>query len=274
MRKRDKNMKHADIIQLPLLVKDILTENSDSSHLVTMSEIRAILLDSGIEADRRSVYKAINVLNEHGYEVFYEARGGKQGYWIRHPLTLAEALFICDSIQTSSALSEETASSFSSKVASLLSVHEQDKLPDTISSLARTENDHVLRLIEILLNAIADRNPVEFRYYDIGVTKKKQYRKQNKIYHLVPYAIISHNGRYYCVFYSESHHSFANYRIDKMDMVKVLDEQADPVFFSLNDHVRASFNMYHGEPETVTVLLVAPVLAIVKVAVWSPVEVG
>ena len=33
----------------------------------------------------------------------------------------------------------------------------------------------------------------------------------------------------------------------------MLDEQADPVFFSLNDHVRASFNMYHGEPETVTV---------------------
>ena len=137
-----------------------------------MSEIRSILLDSGIEADRRSVYKAINVLNEHGYEIFYEARGGKQGYWIRHPLTLAEALFICDSIQTSSALSETTASAFSRRIASLLSVHEQKKLPDTVSSLARTDNDHVLRLIEILLNAIADRNPVEFRYYDIGVTKK------------------------------------------------------------------------------------------------------
>lgn len=246
-------MKHGDIIELPLMLREILLKYSDEEHVLGMPEIRAYLLDLGIEADRRTVYKAIRVLNDHGHEIAYTSRNGKQGYMIRHPFTQAEAFFLCDAVQTSSALSANTAEAFTAKIAGMLSEQERKALPPAAAVTSRTDSDQMLKTIQILLKAIAGMNPVEFRYYDLSVTKKKQYRRNNKTYHLVPYALVSNAGRYYCVFYSEEHQSFANYRIDKMDMIHVLETKADPVYFSLKDHIRSSFNMYHGEPETITV---------------------
>ena len=245
-------MKHADIIRLPLLVRDILLEHSDASHLLGMADIRRYLQEDDIEADRRSIYKAISVLNDHGYEVFYESGNGRQGYWIRHAFTPGETLFLCDSIQSSRAVSQKASDEFCARIMDNLSVHDREAMPPLAAPAAKTDSDHVLRLIEILIKAAADRNPVEFRYYDLSVTRKKQYRRQNRLYHMIPYAVVSNAGRYYAVLYSEDHQSFANYRIDKMDMVQVLEEQADPVYFSLDDHIRSSFNMYHGDPQTVT----------------------
>jgi len=246
-------MKHADIIRLPLLVKNILMRYSDADNLVSMGMIRQYLEDEGISCDRRSVYRAIDVLNECGDEILYERNHGVRGYRIRHPFTQGEALFLCDAVQSSSSLSAKASDEFCDRILSGLSLHEQEEMPPLVSAVSKTDSGYVLQLIELLLKAAANRNPVEFRYYDLSVTKKKQYRKQNKIYHLVPYAVVSNDSRFYAVLYSEVHHSFANYRIDKMDMVTVLKEQADPVYFSLEDHMRSSFNMYHGDPETVTV---------------------
>lgn len=247
-------MKHADIIYLPLMVREILLAHSDAEHMVEMREIRQYLSEMGYEADRRSIYKAINALNEYGDEIVYEAKNGKQGYRIRHPFTLAESFFLIDAVNVSNALSADTSMDFSGKIRSMLSEHERKSLPENMLSAAKTENDQILKTIGILLKAIPQRNPVEFRYYDLSVTRKKQYRKANKKYHLIPYALLSDSGRYYCVFYSPVHQSFANYRIDKMDMIHVIEEeQADPVYFSLKDHIRSSFNMYHGEAETITV---------------------
>lgn len=246
-------MKHAEMIQLPTLIRKILLEQSDETHLLSMPEIRAELENSGITADRRSVYKAISVLNENGEDIRYRTLDGKQGYWIRHPFTKAEALFLIDSIQSSFSLSAETSRAFSDRILSMLSTEQQKELPPTALAVSKTDSSNVLSLMETLLEAAAGRHPVEFHYYDLSVTRKKQYRRQNKTYRMVPYAIVSRGNRWYCVFYSENHGSFANYRIDKMELSKVLDEQCDPVRFSLADHIRSSFNMYHGEPQTVTV---------------------
>lgn len=246
-------MKHADMIRLPLMVRRILLEHSDEEHAVSMSELKTYLADMGLEAERRSVYKAISVLNQYGEEIVYKVINGKQGYIIRHPFSQAEVFFLNDAVASSGILSEKTASEFSGRITSLLGVHQRKSLPPVRFASSTDHTDNIFETIGILLKAIALRNPVEFRYYDLTVTKKKQYRKANKKYHLVPYALVSNSGRYYCVFHSKEHQSFANYRIDKMDMIHVMEEQEDPVFFSLEDHIRSSFNMYHGDPETVTV---------------------
>lgn len=246
-------MKHGDIIILPLLVRQILLKYSDEQNAVGMAKIRQHLSDMGIEADRRSVYRAISVLNEHGEKISYSGKKEKKGYWIRHPFTVAEAFFLSDAIRSSSILSNETGEQFTARITGMLSDKQAASLPKTLPSPSKSDNDRILKTIELLLNAISGLNPVEFRYYDLSVTRKKQYRRNSRKYHLIPYALVSNAGRYYCVFYSEEHGSFANYRIDKMDMVHVLEEKADPVYFSLQDHIRASFNMYHGEPETVIV---------------------
>ena len=246
-------MKHADIIHLPVLIRDYLLKYSDSDHAVSTPELKAYLSDFGFDADRRSIYKAISTLKEHGCPVNYVNRKSVQGYWIEHTFTAEEAFFLSDAIQSSASLSQKSADEFSAKVKGTLSEYELRSLPEISPAASRSDNDQILNVIAVLLKAIHNRNPVEFRYYDLSVTRKKQYRRSNKIYHLIPYALVSNANRYYCVFYSKEHESFANYRIDKMDMIHVLEEQEDPVFFSLKDHIRSSFNMYHGEPDTVTV---------------------
>lgn len=120
-------MKHADMIRLPLMVRKILLEHSDEEHTVSMSELKTYLEDMGLEAERRSVYKAISVLNQYGEEIIYKVINGKQGYFIRHPFSQAEVFFLNDAVASSGILSEKTASEFSERITSLLGTHQRDR---------------------------------------------------------------------------------------------------------------------------------------------------
>lgn len=64
--------------------------------------------------------------------------------------------------------------------------------------------------------------------------------------------MVFHEDNYYVVVYSEKHDNVANYRIDRMDSVKVLDESVSQKAFDLRNEVAGYtervFKMYSGQP--------------------------
>ena len=244
-------MKQGNTIVLPLLIRKILLKYSDDTHNVSLPMIQKYLEEDGISADRRTIYNAIHAINETGDLVALHRNRSDGGYHIDHPITKEEAFLLLNILDESTALTEEEYSSLREKILSLISIPAQKDLPNTHITEHCIETP-ILPLLRILLDAIASLHPVEFLYYDLSLSKTKNYRKDKKIYHLVPYAIVSRNGKFYCIFYSEKHHSFANYRLDKMDHVQICEEIAVPVHFSLADHLRTSFQMYHGSAQTIT----------------------
>jgi predicted DNA-binding transcriptional regulator YafY len=241
-----------NIPSLDALVYQALTKQSDADHLLSMTDLRAYCDLAGHPADRRTIYKSIAMLKEAGAAIAFVRKNGRQGYYMNHLLSNAEALFLMNACWESSALSPQETDVLVNKIVSLLPEKKLRQIPPLPSNPAKNASHPILKDAEKLLPAIANNQYVEFLYYDITVTKKKKYRRNSTPYRLVPYALISENGRYYVVFYSEKHQSFSNYRLDKMDKILVTDEHSEGVPFSLSDHLRSSFQMYHSSPQTVT----------------------
>lgn len=237
---------------LDALVYQILTKYSDQDHLLSMTDLRSYCDLAGHPADRRTLYRTIDQMKKTGISIVFMRRGGRQGYYLQHLFTNAEALFLMNACEESSALSTAETNALIEKIQQLLPENKISRMPPLTPNPVKAEHRQTLEDIEKLFPAIAENLYVEFNYFDITVAKQKKYRKENQTYRLVPYAVISEMGRYYIVFYSDKHHSFANYRLDKMDHITVTKEHSEGIPFSLHDHLRSSFQMYHGTPQTVT----------------------
>ncbi len=216
-----------------------------------MSDLVFFLEDRQISAERKAIYKSIHVLQEYGYDIRYTRENGQNGYYIERPWSPSEIKVLIDAVNNSYSLSENVSQAMNEKLKSCLSPYERELITSSCPQRNKTDNDEVLDLISKLLHAAALSLPVEFCYYDLTITKKKQYRRSKATYRLLPAAVMENSGRYYCVFYSRKHGSFANYRIDKMTSLSVGDVPEEPVRFDAQRWAETSFQMYRGDPVTV-----------------------
>ena len=233
-----------------LKLYQILKEHTDPDHLLTMPELQALLEEEGLPSDRRSVYRVLDTLNKAGFDVVYQ-RSPKQGYFISHDLSVAEAVLLCDSVLENTSLSKKTSDRLCGIILSMLSENQREEAFLTPPSPAKAEHNDLAESLSVLLKAIHTQHYVTFLYYDYTVTRRKQYRRSHQKYRLTPAAVIASSGRYYAVMYSDSHQSFASYRIDKMEQVTMEEEQSEYHPFDAEGWMQTSFQMYRGEPETV-----------------------
>ena len=249
----NKNMKnsvlHAD---RTLAILDILKKETDPEHTLSLQEIFLRLQKKGIKQERKSMYASMRALREAGYEVVFQRKNRKQGYYLRRTFAPAEILVLKDLLFQSVSMSRKESESIASRLDTLVSPYEAGALPAAASSLPKAGSSGVLEVLSLAVHAINTRHFLDFRYYDLSVTKKKQYRRTGRFYHLLPVAVMSEFGRFYIVFYSPKYKNFANYRADKIDSVKESEEVSEPMVFDAEAWRRNSFQMYAGEPATVT----------------------
>lgn len=234
----------------PALLR-ILQEHSDPAHRISMPELISVLEEEGFPAERKAVYASLRALQEAVFDIRFSRSGGKQGYWIQRTYTPAEILLLRNAVYESPSLSPSASETLSAKLLQELSTYQADALPEAAMFAGKTDNEDVLESVSILLDAIKESRSVRFQYYDLTVTRQKRYRRNRQAYHLLPCSILSYSGRIYCVCWSDTHHSFANYRVDKMSSLSA-DDVWDPVPFDAKRWIETSFMMYRGEPGTVT----------------------
>ena len=243
-----------------LTLLEILKKQSDETHIISMPELLAMMELEGFLCDRRTLYSDIKSLPEHGYPIIY-TRKEKQGYYYMPILSTSEVFLLKDALETNASLSNKESKKLQEKLDQLTSPFQTSSYILDSSLQQKTDNTEVIHTIQILLQAIAQCRYVSFRYYDTMITQEKKYRKEKAQYHHVPYAIVSNNGRYYCVFYSDSHDNFAPYRIDKMEQVTI-QEKAQSHPFQLKNWLASSFQMYKGNPQTITLRCVTSLSSI------------
>lgn len=245
-------METAKQYETMIALYNLLTKQTDEEHPISTPVLIAELQSQGIDVHRRMIYQSLEALKKIGLDIHHVRIGKAHGYYLEHSFSNSEALVLIEHISSSPAFSQNESNHLIEKIKSYLSIHQRNLLPACYISPAKTDNDDFLKNIEILLPAISSCHAVEFQYYDLTFDKKRRYRKNKMIYHLTPYAIVSNNAKYYCVFYDHYHESFTNYRLDKMDQLHITDDLDKPVPFSIEDHMRTSMNMYHGKASTIT----------------------
>ena len=249
------NMKQGDMIQLPFLLLRILNENSDEMHILSMPDIQGELELLGFPADRRSVYKAIDILKENNYDIQYKQISRKQGYYLKSSFKKEEIYYLLAMLNDTTSLSKKETLKLQNKLLSTLTYLEQDSLDIPKQTQRKTDNPTVLENIHVLLEAIEKNYFVQFKYFDLSVAKEKKYRRNKQKYILLPYALIYEEGKMYCVLYSPHYQSFSNYRLDKMELVELYEKNTiENIHFDLEAHLQNSLRMYSGLPDTITLV--------------------
>ncbi|PWM51943.1 MAG: hypothetical protein DBX60_05765, partial [Bacillota bacterium] len=236
-----------------LKVWEILRQETDETHPMSSVELLKRLEDAGFKCDRRTLYADIQALNESGYKVNCVRRKTNE-YFVEHrEFSMAEIQILMDAVQAASFVTEEKTKLLVDKIAELAGSRkaEANKKNVVAFNTVKSHNEDVFGTVAIITQALEQGKKIEYRYFDYDTSKRRVFRKENKVYKVNPVATIFSDDKYYLLCYDDKHGNPSHYRIDRMAEVKVSSEDITPSKISelcaIQKHKRQLFGMFTGE---------------------------
>ena len=241
-----------------LALREVMFQYTDETHGLTISEIQEHLKAYDVEADRRTLYEDMVLLEEFGIEISNERFGRGTKYYVSsREFDLPELKLLIDSVQASKFLSEKTTSDLIRKMEGLCSRYEAKQLQREVivSNRVKTTNKSIFYNVDGIHRAIASNLQVQFRYFDYDLQKEKKYFKKGEPYIVSPWRLIYTDDNYYLLAYEEKAGKFKHFRADKMDAVEIIDvERSGAEEFEKLDmanYTKYTFSMFGGEVQNV-----------------------
>ena len=238
---------------------EILRTETDSEHALTTYDLMERMQELGIVCDRRTISDDIENLNSVGMTVKVTRVGHKKAYYVDdNVFSLPELKILIDAVQAASFIPEQMSNELIDKIAALGGSYRSEVLQGNriAFNTRKHSNKDILRIVDVINKAITEHRKISFYYFDLNENKEKVYRKNKRRYKESPVALVFNDDNYYVVCYSSKHRKQLNYRVDRMDMVRVIEELAAPEIELLADNLpeytKQAFRMFSGEPEEVT----------------------
>ena len=236
----------------------IMLENTDDEHFLTMQEIISLLEQQGISAARKSVYEDLRDLEHLGIEVEGEAVGkGYHCHVVNRPFELPEMKLLVDAIQSSKFITERKTNALIRKLEKLVSRYEATKLQRQVyvSGRIKTMNESIYYTVDAIHNAISENRKIKFQYFQWNVKKQMELRHNGAYYHISPWGLSWDDENYYLVGYDSDAGMIKHYRVDKMLHIRMSDEprEGKEHFRKLDmaDYTKKSFGMFGGKERQV-----------------------
>ena len=242
-----------------LKLMEILRQETDEQHPLRAKEICNRLLALGITCDRRTLTKDIALLNEQGFEVMSTMISHEKGYYIEdRSFSVPELKILIDAVQAASFVTEKKTAELIEKIAALGGSHCAEILKSNMVSFntRKHSNESIYYNVDYLEDAIEQKKKVIFYYFDLDANGNKVYRKDHHHYVVEPIGLVFNEDNYYLMIYSARHDNTANYRVDRMDSVEIIDEDISEKALELRQSVAGyteqAFKMYGGQPVQIT----------------------
>lgn len=263
----------------PFLVLKVLEEYSDEGHYLTQAEIISKVQELyDLELERKSVSATLKLLEELGYDINKNPKGGY--YLLSRLFDRTEARFLNDAIFSSKAISGKEAKNLSKKINSIFSVHQRVEYSYLLKSeeLNRpSSNNDIFFNIDVLEDAIRSMKAISFNYrgYDEDgneIDKMGGYR-----YHVSPYYTINNFGRYYLLCHYRSKYAPVQvFRLDYMRDVRIADdwgyksieEVTGNPSFSISDYLNERLYLFSGAPIKAKIRIDSPSNGIQAIKDW------
>ena len=229
---------------LILNILDILWKDSDQDHRLTQREIGEILRTRyGMAADRKAIKRNLMDLVEFGFDIEYREvpRGGAgeeeentilTDFYLVRPFTEGELRLLIDGLLFSRLLPHRQCRELVEKLEGLSSRYFHSRVRHIVRMPGEQEDNQQLFLnIELLDEAIEKRQKAAFHYLEYGTDKKVHYRTRSdgsvREYVVSPYQMAARDGNYYLVCRREGYGGLANYRLDRICDLKILEEPSE-----------------------------------------------
>lgn len=240
----------------------IMLENTDDDHYITMPEIMSALEAYEVTADRRTLYADLKDLEALGIEVEGEPVGGGYRYHVvERPFELPELKLLVDAIQSSKFITERKTNALIRKLEKLVSKYEAMKLQRQVyvSGRIKTMNESIYYTVDTIHNAISENRKIRFQYFQWNVKKEMELRHDGAYYHISPWGLSWDAENYYLIGYDSEAGKIKHYRVDKMLRLQMSDEKREGKehFKKLDmaDYAKKSFGMFGGREEKVKLLV-------------------
>lgn len=240
----------------------IMLEETDEEHYITMPEIMTELARYEITADRKSIYTDLKDLEMLGIEVQGEPVGNRYHYHVvSRSFELPELKLLVDAIQSSKFITEKKSNELIKKLETLLSKYDASKLQRQVfvSGRIKTMNESIYYTVDAIHNAISENKKIKFQYYQWNERKEMELRHGGAYYHISPWGLSWDDENYYLVGYDSDAQIIKHYRVDKMLHIKMTEEprEGKEHFKKLDmaDYAKKSFGMYGGKEQTVKLLV-------------------
>lgn len=240
----------------------IMLEQTDEEHYISMPEIIEALAAYDITADRKSLYQDLRDLEKLGIEVEGEATGNRYHYHvISRFFELPELKLLVDAIQSSKFITERKSNTLIKKLERLVSKYEAQKLQRQVyvSGRIKTMNESIYYTVDAIHNAISENRKIKFQYYQWNIKKEMELRHNGAWYHISPWGLSWDDENYYLVGFDSKAGLIKHYRVDKMLHISMSEEKREgsEYFTKLDmaEYAKKSFGMYGGEEQTVKLLV-------------------
>ncbi|MBQ8994989.1 MAG: WYL domain-containing protein [Oscillospiraceae bacterium] len=253
-------MSKTSIQKLKLLyLRDYLLDQTDETHLVSVSDMAAYLKECGIEAERKALYDDLSLLQDYGLDVIRVRMPNNsiRYYVASRDFELPELKLLVDSVQSSKFITARKTKNLIEKLERLGTLHQAKELQRQVivSGRVKNMNESVFYNVDGLSSAISNDHAVTFKYYEYNLNKERQFRKGGSSYKVSPFALILDNENYYLLGYDEEDELMKHFRVDKISNLTEGDrkrkgkEQFDEI--DLGRYTAKVFGMYHGDTRQV-----------------------
>lgn len=234
-----------------LWLMKILCDETDEQHPIPMVEIIARLAERGIECERKSVYSDIELLQQFGLDIVYQ-REQPSGYYVAsRDFELPELKLLVDAVQASRFITHKKSLQLIEKLQGLTGKYEAELLRRQlhVSGAPKAGNESIYYTVDAIYSAIAENKQITFRYLDYAHGGQKHFRRDGARYTVSPYALLWDNEYYYMVGYYEQYGRLSNFRVDKMDSVRISEvpRVVGGEQFDAAEYAKRQFSMFSGE---------------------------
>ena len=230
-----------------LLLQRYLYEHTDDQHPASVADILAFWQECGIQAGRKSVYSAIEVLQSSGMDIVC-VKSTQNRYFVGERLfELPELKLLVDAVESSRFITAKKSERLIEKLGKLTSESHARQLDRHIymEGTAKPENECIYYSVDEIHNAIQEKRQITFQYYEYTPQKEKILKHNGYRYQFSPYALIWSRDCYYAVGWSEKRGKIAQFRVDRMTAVEPLEHTAvQTLDFDPAEYVRKVFGMY------------------------------
>ena len=266
---------------LPFYILDILSRYTDSEHTITLKEIGKKLKDEyNLKPERHTLKRNVELLAELDLgleysvkekktparkknektgeveklrdketgEVIMETSENWKDIYLSREFEPSEVRLLIDGLLFSHHIPRDNCQELAEKLSRIVSPYFESHVRHIYTMQESIpQNPQIFLNIELLDEAIHLGRQVEFSYLEYGTDKKQHPRtyKNGRVrrYRVSPYQMAAKDGRYYLICNLGYYDDIANYRVDRMTDVEILEEEPVRPFESLKGSGKGTLDL-------------------------------
>ena len=244
-----------------LYLMEILLQQTDERHPMTVPEMISELAKHGVAAERKSIYNDLESLRIFGLDIV-QTKSRTTGYYIgARSFEVPELKLLVDSVQSSKFITHKKTLALIKKIEGLArglaSIYDAQLLQRQVYVHGRVKsmNESVYYNVDEISDAISRDRQIRFHYFEYTNSKQRRYRKEGAFYVVSPLALMWDNENYYLLAWDAKAALRKHYRVDKMTDISALEVPregaAAAAQLDLSAYSQKVFSMFSGEEQTV-----------------------